>query len=695
MLLGRFKAKLHHWDILPFYGFWPWTCLGFRRQFIEAKRDRSSLGAANQDSLLRLVLVGCLGIALSYLTARLGGALILRPQMVSPLWLGNVLLVSVLLLVPRRLWPVLLTAGLTGFFLYDLQARVPIHSLIWLILSNAVEVIIAAFCLHISFGGMPRLNSVKALAKYSFYGVFLAPFVGAFLGALSARTNYWTDWKVAFFSEALGFLALLPAISGWTREFSDWGQKPRGFYLEAIAQFVALLALGSLAFAAPGGGSHPALLYSLVPLLLWTALRFGTTGVSTSILALAFLSIWGAVHGEGPFLELGESIDVLSLQLFLIFAATPFMFLAALVEERQQGEEKLRKSEERFRLAAQAGKMFAYEWDAGTDVLVRSEQSAQILGIDEGTSNTGQQIFSRVYPEDQERLMAAIAKLSPEKPQLEISYRMIRPDGSLVWVGRTSRAQFDAQGKITRIVGMVADITENKLAEETLSSLSRRLIKAQEQERSRIARELHDDLGQRMALLQIGLEQFEQDTAELSPPARRHLHDVTEAASELSSNLHNLSHQLHPVKLDLLGLVAAMSSLCRELSKQHGVKINFVHHDVPGEIGEDVALCVFRIVQEALRNVVKHSGALDAAVELSGKGDGIDVSISDWGTGFNPDSVRGKGGLGLISMAERLRLVGGHFSIESEPSQGARIRARIPHVAARVNSNSKESASAD
>jgi signal transduction histidine kinase len=198
-----------------------------------------------------------------------------------------------------------------------------------------------------------------------------------------------------------------------------------------------------------------------------------------------------------------------------------------------------------------------------------------------------------------------------------------------------------------------------------------------------------------MALLQIGLEQFEQDTAGLSDPARRHLHDVTEVASELSSNLHNLSHQLHPVKLDLLGLVAAMSSLCRELSKQHGVKINFVHHDVPGQIGEDVALCVFRIVQEALRNVVKHSGAMDATVELTGNGDGIDVCISDWGTGFNPEAVRGKGGLGLISMAERLRLVGGHFSIESEPSQGARIRARIPQVAARVSSKTQESASTD
>jgi PAS domain S-box-containing protein len=631
------------------------------------------------------VLLACLVITLSYLAARLGGAVILRPQMVSPLWLGNVFLVSVLLLFPRPIWPVLLTAGLAGFVLYDLQAGDPTPSIIWLILSNAVEVLIATFFLRRSFDGVPRLNSVKALAKYSFYGVFLAPFVGAFLGALSAKSNYWTSWKVAFFSEALGFLTLLPAILGWTREISAWAQKSRTYYLEAIALLVALVILGSLAFAAPGKASPPALLYSLVPLLLWSALRFGSTGVSTSMIAIAFVSIWGAVHGRGPFSEPGQSINVLSLQLFLVFAATPFMFLAALVEERQHGQDKLRESEERFRLAAQAGRMFAYAWDAKTDVLVRSEQSKQILGIDAATPTTGQQIFAKVHPDDQERLTDAVTKLSPEKPFLEISYRMIRPDGTVIWLGRSSRAHFDEQGRMLRIVGMVVDITERKFAEEALSSLSRRLITGQEQERSRIARELHDDLGQRMALLQIGLEQFEHDTAGLSSQARENLHSVAEIASELSSDLHNLSHQLHPVKLDLQGLVAAMGSLCGEVSKQYGIKISFVHHDVPGQIREDVALCLFRIVQEALRNVVKHSGAINAGVELSGNGDGIDLCISDSGAGFNPESARRKGGLGLISMAERLRLVGGHFSIASEWSKGTRIHARIPRIAAHFN----------
>jgi PAS domain S-box-containing protein len=639
----------------------------------------------NRYPLHRSVLLACVVITLSYFTARLGGAVILRPQMVSPLWLGNVFLVSVLLLFPRRIWPALLTAGLAGFLLYDLQQRDPILSIIWLILSNAVEVLIAVFCLHNAFDGVPQLNSVKALAKYAFYGVFPAPFVGAFLGALSTGSNYWASWKIAFFSEALVFLTLLPAILGWAKEISACAQKPRTYYLEAIALLIALVIVGSLAFAAPGMRSRPALLYSLVPLLLWSTLRFGSTGVSTSMIAVAFVSIWGAVHGRGPFTEPGQSINVQSLQLFLVFATTPFMFLAALVEEREQRDKELRESEERFRLAAHAGKMFAYEWDAKTDVLVRSKQSAQILGIDETTPTTGEQILAKVHPDDQERLTAALAKLSPENPYLEINYRMVRPDGTVVWVGRSSRAHFDGQRRMLRIVGMVADITERKFAEEALSSLSRKLIKAQEQERNRIARELHDDLGQRMALLQIGLEQFEHGTAELSSQSRQSLRTVAEMASELSSDLHNLSHQLHPVVLDLQGLVPALEALCREVSKQHGIKIRFAHHDVPGQIREDVALCLFRIAQEALRNVVKHSGTVEAAVDLFGNGDGIDLCISDSGKGFNAESARIKGGLGLISMAERLRLVAGYFSIESESPRGTRIHARIPQTTIHAN----------
>jgi len=217
---------------------------------------------ANQYPPHRLLTLVCLVATLTYLTAKLGGALILRPQMVSPLWLGNVFLASVLLLVPRKTWRVLLVAGLAAFFVYDLQNGGPIVSIVWLILSNAVEILTAAVCLSFSFDGVPRLNSVKALVKYSFYAVFLAPFLGAFLGALSARSHYWASWKVAFFSEALGFLTLMPAILGWAREIPTHSQKPRTYYLEAAGVLVAVVILGHLAFATPGNSIPPALLYS-------------------------------------------------------------------------------------------------------------------------------------------------------------------------------------------------------------------------------------------------------------------------------------------------------------------------------------------------------------------------------------------------------------------------------------------------
>jgi PAS domain S-box-containing protein len=227
-------------------------------------------------------------------------------------------------------------------------------------------------------------------------------------------------------------------------------------------------------------------------------------------------------------------------------------------------------------------------------------------------------------------------------------------------------------------VAVVRDITERRVAEGTLSSLSPRLIEAQETERGRVAGELRDDLNQRMALLQIGLGQFERDVPGLSPKARIQLHSLTEVATEIASSIHNLSHRLRPSLLDLLGPVASIERLCRELSDRHNLEIRFVHHSIPEQTPKDVTLCLYRITQEALRNVVKHSGVAEVEVELLGHDDRIDLCISDSGAGFNPESAQRTSGLGLISMQERLRLVGGHLSVESEPSHGTRIRVRIP-----------------
>lgn len=627
------------------------------------------------------MVVACLVAALCYLAARLGGALIVRPQMVSPLWLGNVLLASMLLLVPRRMWPALLAAGLAGFFVFDLQAGEPIRSIVWFILSTTLEVLTAVLCLSFSFDGVPRLNSAKALAKYSLFAVFLAPFAGAFFGAFSTGSHYWVSWKLAFFSEAIGFLTFMPAILGWAREIPVWAQKPRAYYLEATALLVALVIFANIAFASTGS-SHPALLYCLVPLLLWATLRFGSTGVSTSMTALAFVAIWGAVHHKGPFTGPGALVNVLSLQLFLFFTAAPFMALAAVAEERKDTEQALRQRDSDLNEAQRLAHTGSWQWDPGSDAVTWSAELYRLAGYDSRlpapSFKDHEQFFA---PKSWNRLKQSVERALRTGVPYELDLEAMSSDGTKLWLTSRGEAVVDANGRPIYLRGTTQDITDRKQIEEELLTVSGRLITAQEEERARIARELHDDLSQRMALLQIAIDQFKQGVPDLSSEAQQQLENIAEMTTGVSSDIYALSHQLHPSKLETLGLVGSLKSFCREFSGQYQLQVQFLHSGIPGQIPKDVALCLYRITQEALRNVAKHSGAAAAEVELSGKADEIDLCISDSGRGFDVEAVKGVAGLGLISMRERLRLVGGHLSIESAPSRGTQIRVRIPQVA--------------
>jgi signal transduction histidine kinase len=228
-----------------------------------------------------------------------------------------------------------------------------------------------------------------------------------------------------------------------------------------------------------------------------------------------------------------------------------------------------------------------------------------------------------------------------------------------------------------RVLVNSADITRARQTEEALRDLGGRLITAQEEERSRVARELHDDLNQRMALLSVELEQLSQNMPASQSNLRSSIHSVWERAQEISSEIHRVSYQLHPSKLDHLGLVAAARSLCQELANHHEIKISFKEKGCYEPLPKDVTLCLFRIVQESLRNVIKHSGAPEAKVTLAGAADVIHLSVSDTGRGFDARSLESKGGLGLISMRERLRLVGGVISIHST-AHGTKIEVSVP-----------------
>jgi signal transduction histidine kinase len=211
---------------------------------------------------------------------------------------------------------------------------------------------------------------------------------------------------------------------------------------------------------------------------------------------------------------------------------------------------------------------------------------------------------------------------------------------------------------------------------EQVHYLTGRLITAQEAERKRIAGDLHDDLSQKLALLSLDMDRFLQPvTAEDDIAAR--VRRVSCRVREMAADVHSLSYQLHPAGLELIGLVAAMESMCGDVSAHYGLKVNFEHRHVPNGIDPDVALCLYRIVQEGLHNVVKHSGAREARVCLIGDGGFLDLRVTDRGVGFATGGTE-RAGIGLISTRERVSLVGGKIQIQSAPGAGTLIGVRVP-----------------
>src|SRR4029077_14483756 len=230
------------------------------------------------------------------------------------------------------------------------------------------------------------------------------------------------------------------------------------------------------------------------------------------------------------------------------------------------------------------------------------------------------------------------------------------------------------------VVGAVVafiDITERKLAEVALANVSRRLIEAQEQERTRIGRELHDDIVQRLALVAVELQQLH-DTSLILPRVRCRMGELQKQTSEIATDIQSLSHELHSATLQYLGIAGAMRGFCREFAEHKKVEINFQPHDVPSPVPPDTALCFFRVLQEALHNSAKHSGVRHFEVRLWGTSDEICLTIRDSGVGFDREGAKTSRGLGLISMEERVKLVKGTLSIDSQPKRGTTIHARVP-----------------
>jgi PAS domain S-box-containing protein len=281
-----------------------------------------------------------------------------------------------------------------------------------------------------------------------------------------------------------------------------------------------------------------------------------------------------------------------------------------------------------------------------------------------------------IHPDDIESVQVANKRALEQQKEYSKEYRLRRRDGVYRWMLDIAAPRVNGDGSFAGFVGSASDITDQKLAQEALEKIGGKLIEAQEEERSRIARELHDDICQRLALLSMELEQANRASDRSSGSLK--IEEIRRHCAEIAGDVQALSHKLHSSKLEYLGLAAAIRSFCRELSQQHDVSVQFADENLPGFLPRDISLSLFRVTQEALQNALKHSGTRQFSVSLRGSANEIQLEVSDRGAGFDVERAKLDRGLGLVSMQERVHLVHGSFTIESVENGGTKILVRVP-----------------
>ncbi len=363
----------------------------------------------------------------------------------------------------------------------------------------------------------------------------------------------------------------------------------------------------------------------------------------------------------------------------LILAETLLIF--GLVWQRaraKRAETRLRESEGRFRLVANTAPVLI--WMSGTDKLHTyfNQPWLEFTGRPL-EAELGNGWVEGVHPEDSNACLTRYTRAFDRQESFQMQYRLRRYDGAYRWVSDIGVPRFNPDHSFAGYIGSCIDVTDRKLAAEALANMGRKLIEAHEEERTWIARELHDDINQRIALLAVELERWNQHLPESAVDIHNHIDHARQRLLEIANDIQALSHRLHSSKLEYLGLAAAANSFCREFSEQQKVRIEFSHSDVPRTMPREISLCLFRVLQEAVQNAAKHSGARHFAADLRGSAEGINLTVRDQGVGFDWQNAENARGLGLISMKERLQLVNGEFSVKSEPGRGTTISARVPY----------------
>jgi PAS domain S-box-containing protein len=625
-------------------------------------------------------------VAIAYFIAgKLGQATItVRSGNLGPVWPAYGIALASMLAYGCRVWP---AVGISAF-LIAFSSPVPAGTALGQAAGATAGAIAGTLLLRRlpAFAPtLPRLRDALALIVVGAFGsaVFSASIGLASLYAtgLQPYSGLLPAWLIYWLGDATGVLLITPLV--FTLPVLFRTQSPRR--LMELAVLMSLLTAACL-FVFGDLPIFPVrthvLAFAVLPFVMWAAIAFGTGGAALSVLIIGTIATWFTAIGSGPFAASTAFVNAALLDVLFVVLAVSGLVLAAAITERERAEaERLRLV--RDRAVVESRLQLAAIVDSSHDAIISTDRDGLILSWNGAAQKTfgfteaeviGRPLTVLVPPELHHQARQDLRRIKDGWRIRTYETLGVTKSGETLKISVTPSGLVDADGCVRGTALIVRDITSQKRAEEALSTMNRKLVEVQEQERARIARELHDDIGQRLALLAMKLSTLSRQSV-----AGGEFHSDTAAlenqAFEVAADVQLLSHRLHPSKLGLLGITTVMRQCCEEFAVQYGMEVDFVTHELPAQLPEETSLALLRVLQEALHNAAKHSGAARCEVRLRAEPGAIHLTVSDDGRGFDVEPARRRRGIGLVSMDERMKLVNGELLVDSQPQKGTRIRA--------------------
>jgi len=658
----------------------------------------------------RLLLTIAALIPVYFIASKLGLELAVVHPSATAVWPGTGIALAALLLLGFEVWPGIFL----GAFLVNLTTAGTIATSLGMAIGNTMEAVLGAYLVVRFANGRHAFERAEDVFKFAFLAGGVSTAIAASIGVASLYLGGFTGgaspaaiWLTWWLGDMAGALVLTPCLIFWS-ERPSWNWRGRSTLQGALAVF-SLLLVGFILFGGflPSGLQNYSLAFLCIPLIVWATFHLRPHESATAVLALSGIAIWGTLRGIGSFASKDQNESLLLLQAFMCVIAMTSLVLSAVAAQRESDEASRLQSENRLQLAQAAAQIGTWEWDPlrGTNSL--SPELHEMFGTMEASPDRVKKWESRVHPEDWPKVQSEM-ETANRTGVMEFEYRYQHPRRGLRWFYSKGRRLLPGE---VRMFGVVLDVTERKQAEEdlkqahreleqrvrertaelsaaeaSLRALSGRLLQMQDNERRRIARELHDSAGQLLVALKLNLGHLQRRPEQLSPNSPK-LEESMGLIDQLSQELRTISHLLHPPLLDELGLISAVRWYVEGFSERSKIPVSLELSPHLGRHSNELETAVFRIIQECLTNIHRHSGSSTASVEINCDAEQIVVEVRDQGKGISPkpkESARWQvapgpivPGVGIQGMRERVRQLGGRLDVRSD-SRGTTVLAMLP-----------------